>query len=140
MDNEDRRIRLLDNRQGEYVDLWVEEVGHNQFRTVWNEGAWLGPFWNRGTEFEATLNGNNEFELVRITKESDFITRRFMGYFSPRYNETDYLFMLSELEQMGGFWQWEGGIVTLNIPKDKNDFVEKVIETLSLYYTELTED
>lgn len=139
MDKKKRRIELIDHR-GQHLNLCVEEIGPNQFRTLENEGAWGGPFWNLGTEFEVTLNRDNEFELLRVTKESEFITRRFMGSFSPKYNETDYLFMLDELEQMGGFWQWEGGIVTINIPKDKNDFVEKVIETLKLYGIELTDD
>ena len=45
MNKEKRRIGLIDIHRGEYLNLWVEEIGPNQFRTVANEGAWGGPFW-----------------------------------------------------------------------------------------------
>lgn len=91
-----------------------------------------------GTEFEAKLNEEGNYEIVRITKKSDFVTRRF--FLSTKYNESEYRMLGDELTKRGGFWQVDfGGIATVNIPINFEYDVDEVMKDLDLCLTELTE-
>jgi hypothetical protein len=136
MDNNELQITIYDKERGYSAGRLVEKMGDNKFKLLENDV--FTPSWNRGMEFEATLNSSNEYEIVRITRESPFITRRF--FLSTKYNQTDYEFVGSELVKIGGFWQSEFGIVTINIPKESGETVNKIIEDFGFYTLEIVDD
>jgi len=67
---------------------------------------------SKGTEFETRLNKEGYHEVVKILKESEFVTRRFL---LPReYKISDYRFLVDELRSYGGYWQVDlGGTITI---------------------------
>ena len=76
---------------------------------------------------------------LKITKESDFVTRRF--FLSTEYKEADYRMLGDELTKRGGFWQVDfGGIATINIPKDFEFDIDEVMKDLGLRLTEIIKD
>ena len=84
-----------------------------------------------GAEFETKINSENKHEVVKIIKESEFITRRFG--LTPNYKESDYRMLGEELTKRGGFWQVDlGSIATVNIPKDFEFDINQVIKELEL--------
>ena len=93
----------------------------------------------KGTEFETRINKDGQHEIIRITKKSDFITRRF--FLSPQFKESDYRMLGDELMKRGGFWQVDfGGIATVNIPKDFEFDVDQVMRDLDLNLTEIVDE
>ena len=108
-------IKLYDKREKLTATLYVEQLAMNKFRMTENDI--FNCRLTKGTEFETRLNKEGNHEIIRITKDSDYVTRRF--FLSPKYKESDYLVLGNELTKRGGFWQVDfGGIVTVNIPKD----------------------
>ena len=102
-----------------------------------------GVIWNfrltLGTEFETRINKDGKHEIIKITKESDFITRRFL--LNSNYKESDYRILGDELIRKGGFWQVDfGGIATVNIPKDFEYDVDQVMKDLDINLTEMVDD
>ena len=117
--------------------MYLEQLAENKFRmtdnSIWNCRLTLG------TEFETRINKDGKHEIVRITKESDFVTRRFL--LNSTYKESDYRMLGDELVKRGGFWQVDfGGIVTVNIPKDFEFDADEVMKDLGLNLTELVDD
>ena len=107
----------------------VEQLSENKFRMIDND------LFNKqltlGVEFEAKINSENRHELVKILKETEFITRRFG--LTPNYKESDYRMLGEELTKRGGFWQVDlGSIATVNIPKDFEFNINQVIKDLGL--------
>lgn len=130
-------IKLYDKREKLTATLYVEQLAMNKFRMTENDI--FNCRLTKGTEFETRLNKEGNHEIIRLTKDSDFITRRF--FLSPKYKESDYRVLGDELTKRGGFWQVDfGGIVTVNIPKDFEFNVDEVMRDLDLKLTEITDD
>jgi hypothetical protein len=130
------KIKLYDKRDRSTTTMYVEKISENKFRLTDND---IFNFrLTKGTEFITRINEEGNHEIIKITKESDFITRRF--YLLPKYKESDYRMLGAELMKRGGFWQVHfGGIVTVNIPKNFEYDVDQVIKELDLNLTEITE-
>ncbi|MFG6688064.1 hypothetical protein ACGK9U_15925 [Mariniflexile sp. HNIBRBA6329] len=137
MANKEVEIRLYDKREKLTATLYVEQLAENKFRMTENDI--FNCRLTKGTEFETRLNKEGNHEIIRITKDSGYITRRF--FLSPEYKESDYRVLGDELVKRGGFWQVDfGGIVTVNIPKDFEFDVDQVMKDLDLKLTEIVDD
>ena len=117
--------------------MCVQKLAENKFRMIDND------IWNcrltLGTEFETRINMKGKHEIVRITKDSDFITRRF--FLNPKHKESDYRMLGDELAKRSGFWQVDfGGIATVNIPKNFEYDVDQVMKDLDLNLTKIVDE
>ena len=131
------KIKLYDKRDKSTTTLYVEQLTDNKFRMIDND--LFNCRLTLGTEFETRLNKDGQYEIIRITKESNFITRRFL--LSSPYTESDYRILGDELIKRGGYWQVDmGGIATINIPKDFEYDIDLVMKDLDLRLTEIVED
>jgi len=129
-------IKVYHNKEKVTTTLYVEQLSENKFRMIDND--FCNPKLTLGTEFVTELNENGIHELKKITKESEFITRRFG--LTPNHKESDYRMLGDELIKRGGFWQVDlGSIATINIPKDFEFDVDQVIKELDLKLVEITE-
>lgn len=123
------KIEVYDKKEKVTTTLYVEQLSKNQFRMINND------LFNKqltlGAEFETKINSENKHEVVKILKESEFITRRFG--LTPNYKESDYIMLGEELTKRGGFWQVDlGSIATVNIPRDFEFDINQVIKDLEL--------
>ncbi len=131
------KIELYDKREKSTTTLYVDQLDDNKFRMIDND------IWNcrltLGTEFETRINEDGKHEIIRITKDSNFITRRF--FLNPHFKESEYRMLGDELIKRGGFWQVDfGGIATINIPKDFEYDVDQVMKDLDIKLTEIVDD
>lgn len=117
--------------------MYVEQMADNRFRMIEND--LFNCKLTLGTEFETRINNEGKHEIIRISKESDFITRRFL---IPSDHKESYLRMLGdELIKKGGFWQVDmGGIATINLPKDFEYDIDQAMKDLNLRLTEIIDD
>jgi hypothetical protein len=112
----------------------VEQLAKNTFRMTDNDV--FNCQMTRGTEFKTRINPDGHHKIIKILKDSDFITRRF--FLSPQYKEADYRVLRDELMKRGGFWQVDfGGIAVVNIPKDFEFDIDEVMKELDLQLTEI---
>jgi hypothetical protein len=89
-----------------------------------------------GTEFETRLNKDGKHEIIRIIKESEFITRRFS--LTSQFKESEYRLLGDEIMKIGGFWQVDfGSIATINLPKDCKFDLDKIFKTFDFKPTEI---
>jgi len=131
------KIKIYDKRERATTTMYVEKLADNKFRMIDND--LFNCRLTLGTEFETRLNKDGEYEIIKITKESNFITRRFL--LSSNYKESEYRILGDELSKKGGFWQVDmGGIATINIPKDFEYDIDQVMKDLDLRLTEIVED
>lgn len=131
------KIELYDKRERSTTTLYVEQLSENKFRMTDND--LFNCRLTKGTEFETRINKDGQHEIIRITKKSDFITRRF--FLSPQLKESEYRMLGDELMKRGGFWQVDfGGIATVNIPKDFEFDVDQVMRDLDLNLTEIVDE
>lgn len=131
------KIELYNKRERSTSVIYVEQLSENKFRMIDND------IWNcrltLGTEFETRINKDGKHEIIKITKESDFVTRRFL--LNSNYKESDYRMLGDELVKKGGFWQVDfGGVVTINLPKDFGYDINEVMKDLDINLTELVDD
>jgi hypothetical protein len=137
MKAEEVKIELNEKRQKVTSTLYVEQLGENHFRMV--DNAIMNCRLTLGKEFRTRVNQQGQHEIIEITKESDFITRRF--FLSPQYKESDYRMLGDELIKRGGFWQVDfGSMATINLPKDFEYDVDQVMKELGLKLTEIIDD
>ena len=130
------KIDVYHKKEKVTTTLYVEKLSENKFRMIDND--FCNPKLTLGTEFETKINAENKYEITKITKESDFITRRFE--LAPNHKESDYRMLGEELIKRGGFWQVDfGNIATVNIPKDFDFDVDQVIQELDLKLIDLTD-
>ena len=116
--------------------LYVEQLSENRFRMIDND--FCNPKLTLGTEFETRINEDQKHVITKITKESEFITRRFG--LTPNHKESDYRMLGEELTKRGGFWQVDlGSIAIVNISKDFEFDIDQVIKELELKLVEITE-
>lgn len=123
------KIEVYNRKEKVTTTLYVEQLSENKFRMIDND------LFNKqltlGVEFETKINSKNRHEVVKILKETEFITRRFG--LTPNYKESDYRMLGEELTKRGGFWQVDlGSIATVNIPKDFEFNINQVIKDLGL--------
>lgn len=134
MKKSEKRIELYDKKEKSTTTMYVEKIGDNKFKMIDND--LFNYRLTLGTEFETRINKEGKHEIIRITKESDFVTRRY--FLNMDYKESDYRFLGYELIKRGGFWQVDmGGIATINIPKDFEYDIEQVMKDLEIRLTEI---
>ena len=130
-------INVYDKRNRSTSNIFVVPLAENKFRMYDNDI--FNCKLTAGTEFETRINKEGAHEIVKITKESEFTTRRF--FLSSDYSLSDYELLGQELTQRGGFWQVDfGGIATINIPKDFEYNIDEVMKSLNLNLTEIVND
>lgn len=137
MEIKEVQIKLYDKRDRSTTTMYVEKLSENKFRMMDNDI--FNCRLTKGTEFNTRINKEGIHEIIEITKNSEFITRRF--FLSPQYKESDYRMLGTELIKRGGFWQVDfGGIATVNIPKDFEFNIDQVMKDLNLNLTEITDE
>lgn len=108
------------------ASIYVDKVSENVFRAVENE--LFNCHLTLGTEFETRINKDGKHEIIRIVKESDFITKRFL--LTSQFNKAEFRLLGDEIIKQGGFWQVDfGGIATVNLPKDCRLDLDRVFKT-----------
>lgn len=137
MEREEIKIEVYDKREKSTTTLFVEQLSENKFRMTDND--LFNCRLTRGTEFETRINQEGKYEIIRITKESDYITRKFL--LSPQLISSTYQLLGEELVKQGGFWQVDmGGILTVNLPKDLEVDIDKVVKELGINLTEIVDE
>jgi hypothetical protein len=130
------KIQVYDKREKITSTLYVEQLSGNKFRMTDND--LVNCRLTKGTEFETRINKHGDHEIIRIIKDSEFITKRFL--LSSQFKESDYRMLGDELEKRGGFWQVDfGSIATVNIPQNLIDDFEKAMKDLNIDLSEITE-
>ncbi|MDJ1483119.1 hypothetical protein QNI16_21655 [Cytophagaceae bacterium YF14B1] len=137
MEPEEIKIEVYDKRDKSITVLYVEQLSDNKFRMTDND---LFDYrLTLGTEFETRINQEGKHEIIRITKESTYLTRRFL--LSDRHKTSDYQFLGEELVKRGGHWQVDmGGIITINLPKNAELDVDRIIKELGLNLIEIVNE
>jgi hypothetical protein len=129
-------IEIYDKREKLTTTIHVEQLSDNIFRTTENE--LFNCNLTLGTEFETRLNKDGKHEIVRIIKESEFITRRFS--LTSQFKESEYRLLGDEIMKQGGFWQVDfGSIATINLPKDCKLDLDKIFKVFDFKPTEIIE-
>ncbi|OCX51251.1 hypothetical protein BEL04_19230 [Mucilaginibacter sp. PPCGB 2223] len=137
MESDEEMIMVYDKRERSTGSLWVQKLSDNTYRMA--DNAIFNCRLTLGTEFETRMNKEGVLEIVRILKESSFITRRF--FLNTKYKTSDLRMLGDELGRMGGHWQVDfGGIVTVNLPRDKQIDVEEIFKTLDFYLPEILDE
>ena len=137
METREVQITIYYKRDASSTTMYVEQLSENKFRMSDNDI--FNCRLTKGTEFITRVNDDGNHEIIKITKKSDFITRRF--FLSPKYKTTDYGMLGEELTKRGGFWQVDfGGIVTVNIPKDFEFDVDQIMREWNLDLGEITDN
>lgn len=137
MNSDETKIELYDKRQASTTTLYVIALGHNKFRMTDNEVFNCNLTF--GTEFETRINEVGKHEIIRISKKSEYVARRF--FLSPKFKESDYRLLGEELSKRGGFWQVDfGSVAIVNIPKDFEFDVDEVMKELGMNLTEIVDD
>ena len=129
-------IEIYDKREKTTETVFVEQLREDQYRMA--ENAVLNCRLTIGTEFEVHLNKDSKLEIARVTKESDFLTRRFV--LNGEFTEGDYRVLGDEIMRQGGFWQVDlGSIATVNLPQNSSIDLNEVFKFFNFYPTEITE-
>lgn len=118
-------IEVYDKREKLTTTIQVEQLSDNVFRTTENE--LFNCRLTLGTEFETRLNKDGKHKIIKITKDSDFVTRRF--FLTPQIKESEYRLLGDEIMKQGGFWQVDfGGIATINLPRDSKLNIDEIFK------------
>ncbi|MDH5610513.1 MAG: hypothetical protein OEY56_13630 [Cyclobacteriaceae bacterium] len=127
-------IEVYDKREKLTTTIQVEQLSDNVFRTTENE--LFNCRLTLGTEFETRLNKEGKHEIIKITKDSDFVTRRF--FLTPQFKESEYRLLGDEIMKQGGFWQVDfGGIATINLPRDSKLNIDEIFKIFDFKPTEI---
>lgn len=130
MQNNPIKIEIYDKRQKMSASIYVEKLSENTFRAVENE--LFNCRLKLGTEFETRINKDGKHEIIRIVKDSDFITKRF--FLTSQFNESEYRLLGDEIIKHGGFWQVDfGGIATVNLPNDCKLDLDEIFKAFNFY-------
>jgi len=130
-------LQLHDRIEGITVPLEVEQLDEQTFRLLDNHI--YERHLTRGTEIRVQPMVDGTYELVSVSKSSEFVSRRFR--LSSKYTESDYRVLGDELEKCGGYWQVDFNcFLTVNIPRDLPYDVDKVMATLDLQLWEDVDD
>lgn len=127
-------IEVYDKREKLITTIQVEQLSDNVFRTTENE--LFNCRLTLGTEFETRLNKDGKHEIIKITKDSDFVTRRF--FLTPQFKESEYRVLGDEIMKHGGFWQLDfGGIATINLPRESKLNIDEIFNIFDFKPTEI---
>lgn len=131
------QIEIYDKRAGTTTTEYVEQLSESKFRMIENS-AWDCNL-TLGTEFETRINKEGKHEIKRITKKSDYLTRRFM--LTSQFQEAEYRLLGDEIEKQGGFWQVDfGSIATVNLPKNSTLDLNEIFRIFDFNPAEIVED
>jgi hypothetical protein len=123
-------IQVYDKRKKYTENVVVEKLSETTFRV--SENAVLHCRLIFGTEFEAKIDKDGEYEFVKVIKKSEFITQRFM--LNAKFTESDYRVLGDEIMRQGGYWQVDfGSIATINLPKDSTIDLDEILKTFDFY-------
>ena len=86
MEPEEIRIDVYDKRERATTSLYAIKLSDNIFRMAENDI--VNCKLTFGTEFKTKINKDGKYEIVKIFKESPFITRRF--FLTSQFTETEY--------------------------------------------------
>lgn len=127
-------IKVYDKREKMTTSMYVEQLSANLFRTVENEI--FNCRLTFGTEFETRLNKEGLHEIVKITNDSEFVTRRF--FLTSQFTESEYRLLGNEIMKQGGFWQIDfGNIATINLPKNCELDIDEIFKTFDFNPAEI---
>ena len=137
MNSEPISIEIFDKREKTIATEIVEKISATKFRVAENS------IWNClltvGTEFETRINKDSNYEIVKITKESEYLTRRF--FLTGQFSEEDYRILGDEIIKQGGFWQVDfGNIATVNLPENTTLDLDEIFRIFDFHPTEIVED
>ncbi|WP_295796436.1 hypothetical protein [Mucilaginibacter sp.] len=134
MQNEPVQIKIYDKREKSTSTIYVEQLAENQFKCIDNDI--FNCRLTLGTEFKTRTNEEGCHEIIKITKESGFITRRF--FLTSQFRSSDYRLLGDEIVKNGGFWQVDfGGIATINLPKDGDFDIDKIFNIFDFAVNEI---
>ncbi len=129
-------IEIYDKEQKASTILCVQEVSDNIFRAIQNNI--INYELTFGTEFETRINKDGKHEVVRIIKESDYITTSF--FLTPKFTESEYRTLGDEIIRHGGYWQVDlGYIATVNLPANCELDLHNIFKTLGFNPTYLND-
>lgn len=127
-------IAIYDKREKITTSIYVEQLSDNLFRAVENE--LFNCRLTLGTEFETRLNKEDLHEIIKITKESEYVTKRFL--LSSQFTESEYRVLGDEIIKLGGFWQIDfSGIATVNLPKNCHLNLDEIFQTFNFFPAEI---
>jgi hypothetical protein len=127
------QIEIYDKREKHSEWVVVEQLSEKKFRVV--ENAVVIYRLKFGTEFETQINQDGQYEIVKITKRSEFKTKRFM--LSPKFTQSEYQILGDEIMKQGGYWQVDfGSIATVNLPKDSTLDLDEIFRVFEVYPSE----
>ena len=136
METEEILIEVYDERVDMTSSIYVSRISENVFRMTENDI--FNCRLTFGTEFETKINENGKCEIVRIIKESTFVTRRFM--LTKQFAESNHTLFGEEIVKNGGFWQLDfGGMTTINLPKDTALNIDALFKLFNCNPTEIKE-
>lgn len=131
------QIEIYDKRLQLSTTIYVDKISDNIFRAVENEI--FNCRLTLGTEFETRINKNGKHEIIRILKDSEYITKRF--FLSSQFNQSEYRLLGDEIIKHGGYWQVDfGGIATVNLPKDCKLNLEEIFKLFEFYPTYIADE
>jgi hypothetical protein len=134
MQNEPIRIKVYDKREKSTSTFYVEQVAENVFRCI--ENHIFNCHLTLGTEFKTRINKEGCHEIINITRESGFITRRF--FLTSQFRSSDYRLLGDEIVKHGGFWQVDfGGIATINLPKESDFDIDEIFKIFDFVVNEI---
>jgi hypothetical protein len=93
------QIQVYDKREKMTGNLYVVDLGDNRYRM--SENDIFNCRLTLGAEFQTRLNDSGVHEIIRIVKDSPYVTRRFL--LSTQFTESDYRVMGDEIVKQGGF-------------------------------------
>lgn len=130
-------IEIYDKREKTTETIVVEQLNENKYRAA--ENAVLNCELTFGTEFETRLNKNSKQEIIRITKDSHFSTRRF--FLNGQFTESDYRVLGDEILRQGCFWQVDlGSIATVNLPQKTSIDLDEIFKVFNFHPTEIIDE
>lgn len=136
MEPEEVRIEIYDKRERSTSSMYVLQLADKTFRMIDNDI--FNCKLSLGTEFETRINKDGKHEIVKISKESPFVTRRF--FLNTQFTTTEYRLLGDEIVKNGGFWQVDfGGIATVNLPKGSDLDMDKIFEIFNFAPWEITD-
>jgi hypothetical protein len=129
-------LELYDKRQYLTARIYVEQLSENVFKTTTNE--LFNPDLIFGTEFETRKNKEGKYEIVRILKKPEFITRKFL--LTSQFKESEYRLLGDEIIKIGGFWQVDfGNIATINLPTNSKLNLDELFKNFDFHPAEITD-
>jgi hypothetical protein len=130
-------IELYDKRQEMTGKMHVEKLADRTFRMIDNDI--FNCRLTLGTEFETRINKDGKHEIVKIIKESAYVTRRF--FLTAQFNNSEYRLLGDEILKHGGYWQVDfGGIATINLPEHCALDIDAIFKIFDFKPTEIIDD